>query len=49
MSKKLTFKDLGLDVTPLIMDSMSKMGVMIAEKIDDLQRQIDELKADKAK
>lgn len=49
MSKKLTFKDLGLDATPLIMDSMSKMGAMIAEKIDDLQRQIDELKADKAK
>ncbi len=48
MSKKLTFKDLGLDVTALIMDSMSKMGVMIGEKIDDLQRQIDELKAEKA-
>lgn len=49
MSAKLTFKDLGLDVNSLIMDSMGKMGVMIGEKIDDLQRQIDELKAEKAK
>ena len=48
MSKKLTFKDLGLDVTPLIADSVRKMADMIGERIDDLQSQIDELKAEKA-
>lgn len=49
MNKSLTFKGLQIDTTPMLLEAFEKMAKMVGEKVDDLQRQIDELKAAKAK
>lgn len=49
MNRKLTFKDLQIDTTPILLEAFEKMAEMVGQKVDDLQRQIDELKAAKAK
>lgn len=49
MNKKLSFLDLQIDTAPIMLEAFEKMAKMVGEKVDDLQRQIDELKAEKAK
>ena len=49
MSKPKSFLDLKIDTNQILLEAFEKMAEMVGAKVDDLQRQIDELKADKAK